>query len=217
MTKNSHNDFVIKNGTLIGDFENLYQSFDDPWSQSKFSDELDAQRALIFNSCRRIRKEFHLNRVVELGCGFGIFADFLRRDGFAAVGIDIADSAINRARDEHPETIFIQGDIGDFERIEQFDPEIYLMMEITWYVLDQIDSFIDKLKLKAAAQEKPIFLIHLLSTYAPGEQQYGKEMFTNLDEILCHFSLNYTEYAELTFNYSDADPAIGTYFTAKIE
>ena len=35
-------------------------------------------------------------------------------------------------------------------------------------------------------------------------------MFTNLEEILGHFDLNYTEYAELTFNYSDADSAVGT-------
>ena len=25
----------------------------------------------------------------------------------------------------------------------------------------------------------------------PGKQQYGKEMFTNLEEILGHFDLNY--------------------------
>ena len=217
MSSKSQNDYVIQNGSLIGDFENLYKNFDDPWSQSKFSEELDAQRALIFNSCRRIRKDFNFSRVIELGCGFGIFSDFLRRDGFAAVGMDIAHSAIHRARDEHPETVFIQGDIEDFERIELFDPEIYLMMEITWYVLDHLDKFIDRLKMKASAQEKPIFLIHLLSVYAPGKQQYGKEMFTNLEEILGHFDLNYTEYAELTFNYSDADSAVGTYFTAKIE
>ena len=77
----------------------------------------------------------------------------MRRDGFAAVGMDIAHSAIHRARDEHPETVFIQGDIEDFERIELFDPEIYLMMEITWYVLEHLDKFIDRLKMKHLPRE----------------------------------------------------------------
>ena len=76
MSSKSQNDYVIQNGSLIGDFENLYKNFDDPWSQSKFSEELDAQRALIFNSCRRIRKELILVGLLNWDAALGFSQTF---------------------------------------------------------------------------------------------------------------------------------------------
>ena len=53
------------------------------------------------------------------------------------------------------------------------------MVEITWYVLDYLDNFIDFLK-----NEMPnTYLIHMLMTYADGEKKYGSDQFTNLSKI----------------------------------
>ena len=67
------------------------------------------------------------------------------------------------------------------------------MAEITWYVLDQLDGFIEFLR-----DEMPnTYLIHMLMTYADGEQKYGAEKFTNLATIKDYFGMNYIESGEV--------------------
>jgi hypothetical protein len=83
------------------------------------------------------------------------------------------------------------------------------MAEITWYVLDKIDSFITFLK-----NEMPdTYLIHLLTTYPAGIQQYGKDKFTNLHEIMLYFGANYQEWGEIT--YQETDGCSRTYFIGR--
>jgi 2-polyprenyl-3-methyl-5-hydroxy-6-metoxy-1,4-benzoquinol methylase len=42
-------------------------------------------------------------RVLDVGCGEGVFADLLARAGSTVVGIDVADEPLTRARRLHPE------------------------------------------------------------------------------------------------------------------
>jgi 2-polyprenyl-3-methyl-5-hydroxy-6-metoxy-1,4-benzoquinol methylase len=42
------------------------------------------------------------DRVVDLGCGEGAFTSSIAQAGFAVVGIEVAQSAIERARTRHP-------------------------------------------------------------------------------------------------------------------
>jgi len=50
--------------------------------------------------------------------------------------------------------------LSEFKKLELLDADIYLIVEITWYVLDDdLDSFIKTLKSSAELREKPIFLI----------------------------------------------------------
>ena len=52
---------------------------------------------------------------------------------------------------------------------------------------------IKNLKKTKKYRKKPIFLIHLLTTYNLEVQKYGVDKFTNLDEILKFFNLDYLE------------------------
>lgn len=90
------------------------------------------------------------------------------------------------------------------------------MAEITWYVLDDLDGFIKNLKNARKKRENPIFLIHLLTTYAPGVQKYGADKFTNLDEILKYFNLDFLESGFIRTSREDDQSSQGTYFIAKI-
>ena len=63
---------------------------------------------------------------------------------------------------------------------------------------------------------EPIFLIHLLSTYADGVQKYGSDYFTDLEGILNYFSLNYVEYGYIVGGKEYDAESRGTYFVAKI-
>lgn len=52
-------------------------------------------------------------RVADLGCGSGVFSDFLQRAGFAAVGVDISPKLIAIGKSKYPGLELLQGDIED--------------------------------------------------------------------------------------------------------
>ncbi len=64
-------------------------------------------------------------RVLDLGCGSGVFTQEMARVGVQAVGVEIADAAVERARAQHPELLFglvpIEGPLpfedGSFELV----------------------------------------------------------------------------------------------------
>lgn len=122
-----YQDFVIKDGKLVGDFEGLYKNFDDPWHQSRVDHMEDSRRQLAIMWVRRLHGEYEATRAVELGCGLGHLTQSLQREGIATVGMDISQTAIERARIANPSGVFVQGAIKDFSTIEQFDPDIFIM------------------------------------------------------------------------------------------
>lgn len=85
-----------------------------------------------------------------------------------------------------------------------------IMAEVTWYVLDSLPAYLRLLRGEMSGG----YLIHLLNTYPPGEQQCGQEYFTNLSEIMSYFSMQNLEWGEV----HDAEKlgSVRTYFCAKI-
>lgn len=211
-----YQDYVIADGKLVGDFENLYKNIDDPWHQSEIDHKFDSRRQLAINYTLRLNKEFGIKKVVELGCGFGFMTESLRKLGLNSIGTDISETAIKKARELHPESKFQVLKFNDFQSLFELEPEVIIMAEITWYVLDDLSDFIKNLKEYANKLNKPVYLIHLLATYAPGVQKYGKDKFTNLDEILKFFDLNYLEYGYIKTKTKFDEDSQGTYFVAKI-
>lgn len=161
-------------------------------------------------------QDFGSTRVVELGCGSCYLTQTLQDQGFAAIGVDISETAIHKARITNPKSIYLQCGIKDFDVLEKFDPDIFLMAEITWYVLDELDEFLNNLRSFNEKRNRPTFLIHLLTTYAPGVQKYGADKFTNLDKILAYFKLNTLESGSIRTLRPDNPLSQGTYFVAKI-
>jgi SAM-dependent methyltransferase len=216
ITPPRYQDFVIKDGILVGDFEGLYKNFEDPWHQSRDDHLHDSRRKLAISWCNRLRNVWGSTRVVELGCGFGHLTQVLRDQNFASLGIDVSETAIAKARVANPSSVFLQCAFKDFQLLEKFDPDIFLMAEITWYVLDDLDEFITNIKRYKAKRNRPTFLIHLLATYALGVQKYGADKFTNLDEILSYFNFEYLESGFIKTPRTDDLQSQGTYFIAKI-
>src|ERR1700693_453526 len=60
-----------------------------------------------------LRTEFLLgavhpaDRALDLGCGGGVFTGVLAKAGARAVGADVAEAALDRARSRHPELEFV--------------------------------------------------------------------------------------------------------------
>lgn len=151
-----------------------------------------------------------------MGCGFGYLTDTLRTLGLNSIGIDISSTAINAARTLHPDSNFRIDQYNNFDFFYRFMPNVLILAEITWYVLDTIDQFIIDLKKYAKSQQNPIYLIHLLSTYPEGVQKYGRDFFTNYSEILDYFDLDYMECGFIQVSRMDDRDSQGTYFIARL-
>lgn len=183
-----YQDYVIVDGKLVGDFETMYQDFSDPWEQTT-RERFASEKAVALNLLERLKAQNNCRTVLELGCGFGDFAARATALGLNAVGMDISETAVKKAAERHPGTRFLTGAISEHEKIKALQPDIIVMAEITWYVLDDLPAFIAFLK-----RELPdTYLVHLLTTYAPGVQKYGREWFTNLDGIKRYFGMEYLE------------------------
>ncbi len=50
-------------------------------------------------------------RVVDLGCGSGVFTDRLQAHGYQATGVDLSPKLIEIAREKYPAIEFLEGDI----------------------------------------------------------------------------------------------------------
>lgn len=215
----NYQDFVIKDGKLVGDFDSLYRDFDEPWHQSRGDYVNGAHRLIAIDYCSRIRAlhpEGQVSRVVEIGCGFGHLTETLRKLGFSAIGVDVARNAVSKARIMHPNSVYLERSFEDPDLLQELDPDIIFMAEITWYVLDHLAEFRNRLRQHASGRERPTYLIHTLTTYAPGVQKYGTNFFTDLDGILAYFDLDYLESGSVSTTIDGNSQSHGTYFIGRV-
>lgn len=83
------------------------------------------------------------------------------------------------------------------------------MSQISWYILPKLKKFLDYLK----NNFPDIIIIHTLVTYTNEDQKYGREFFTNMDEILRFFDMNYLEKG----SYSESSDNTRTYFVGNFK
>lgn len=202
-----YQDYVIRDGRLIGEFEEMYRDHDDPWHQSS-REAFSSEKAVAVNLLRRVGAR----RVIEVGCGLGYFTRRLADAGLEVLGLDVAPTAIAKAVARHgaANCRFQVADVLDPRPYQDFRPDAVVMAEVTWYILDQIPAYLQLLRQHAGGGH----LIHLLNTYPTGQQKYGADRFTDLDGIRRAFALEYLEWGEI----HDADKAgcSRTYFCALI-
>lgn len=180
MTKyHRYQDYVIKDGRLIGEFDEMYQDFNDPWDQS--TREIYALEKMI--GLELLEKHGN-KKPLEYGCGLGQYTQKLYEKFGCAGGIDISTTAIRKARQSFSGPSFYATDLLDQDVLRSFKPDCICMIEITWYILEQLEKF-KRLLLETSSG---CGFFHSLMTYAPGQQKYGVEYFTNLEEIKEYWS-----------------------------
>lgn len=199
-----YQDYVIRDGKFIGEFEQMYIDFEDPWNQSVI-EENSLEKLSVLNYIKRLK----CTRVLELGCGLGHYTKKIHDYGFDALGIDISETAVQKAKIKYPMCNFKVSDILNYDMYKQFNPEIIIMSEITWYVLDKLDTFLQFIKVNLPN----VYIVHLLTTYPKGVQKYGNDKFTTLDEIMKYFDLNYLVWGEVNYNFMNGVKR--TYFIGK--
>ena len=205
-----YQDYVIKDGKFVGDFDEMYRDFDDPWEQTH-RERWKTEKSVALSWLEMLKDtEFSGSEmaVADLGCGLGHFTAKIAERADRVIGIDVSDAAVTKARANYPAVSFATGDILSFDILREFRPSVIVMAEITWYVLPMLERFLEFLR----SEMKGAYVIHLLNTYPEGVQKYGSEFFTNLREIKEYFGLRYLESGEV--EYSSGDKR--TYFLGRV-
>ncbi len=187
----TYQDYVIRDGRLVGEFEEMYRDFDDPWEQTIYeSTALDK-----FIGLALLKKYGHV-APLEYGCGLGQYTNQLYCELGAGAGLDVSETAIAKARQLYPHPTFFAGDILSQAPLVEFKPDVLIFSQVTWYVLDKLADF--KTLLSTSYGEGSF--LHMLEVYPKGEQRYGAEYFTDLNGILNYWSdiIDFKEWGEVS-------------------
>ena len=178
----TYNDYVIKDGRLIGEFEKMYSRFDDPWHQSDKDYNLLSKSR--WSTIINIQKH-KLGSIVEFGCGLGHYTQMISKETAAKVtGVDISPTAVEKARRRYAQCDFSVDNVKNMRTYS--DRDAVLFAEITWYILEDLNSVFSEMLDSFRGK----YFLHNLVFYK-GSQRYGREFFTTFDEFAayCPFKL----------------------------
>jgi 2-polyprenyl-3-methyl-5-hydroxy-6-metoxy-1,4-benzoquinol methylase len=173
-----YRDYYIKDGKLIGEFEQCYQKIDDPWD---VGDALD----ITYNITLGVIESFYKagQKLLDLSCGKGVFTKRIKdRCQCYTVGSDISKTACRKASISYPDITFIPYDLLKFEQCpfkeEQFD--IILLNKVLWGLiprLSEIMRFVPYLIRQGG------YLIISQHLFHPANQTYGKDVLSTVQDL----------------------------------
>ena len=106
------NDYIIKDGEFIRDFESMYEEIEDPWGQNKIAGEdISIVIALRAISYFVLKKNISVKNIMDIGCADGYhlknFSDNLKlSEKGRYFGTDISETVIKRAISESKTSFF---------------------------------------------------------------------------------------------------------------
>jgi hypothetical protein len=191
-----YQDLVIKDGKFVGQFEKMYQLFDNPWNQTKEGYvENSISRQVVCNYINT----FNIENIVEFGCGLGKTTNFIHEETKTNIlGIDISETSIKKSKINYPHLNFKTDNVSNIDKYSDY--ECFFFSEITWYMLE--NKFLDNVFKLMSKKLIGKYFIHNLVFYK-GHQKYGNDYFTNLNEFIkfCPFEL--LGKVEIDLNESD--------------
>ncbi|MGU5646342.1 class I SAM-dependent methyltransferase [Aeromonas caviae] len=173
---------------FIGDFDGFYQEDNDPWGQSASSDmsryyQLSRQRLIHIISTIKEK-----SMIVEIGCGLGYVTKQIS-DEFPqskVAGIDISETAINKATQLFPCLRFIEADITDPQltsRVESGTWDVVILNQLLWYILESLPTVMTNIYSLLKSDG------HLVISNAfAREQRYGAEFIDHFHGAASLFS-----------------------------
>jgi SAM-dependent methyltransferase len=137
-----YHDYVIKDGKLILQFEQMYKNASDiPWRQNQQESWIDVRLTK-----ELLADEKSINWIIDYGCGTGHYLDILVRGlGGNGIGFDIAETAILKAQSNFPDYSFKTGDLmmPDSFHVPSINEEsIHIIRGTLWYVFPKLSVVI---------------------------------------------------------------------------
>jgi len=174
--------------SLVGNFEEYYKNDDDPWDQSSINSDI----ASYYNFSRarlvRILKSIKNNgNIMEVGCGLGIVSNIIKKsmEHKNIYGIDISETAIQKAILNYKNIKFSVGDISSTSFKFNKKMDVIILNQMLWYILEKLDITIDNIY--GLLNNRG----HLIISMAFLEQQsYGAEIINGFEGLLKYCKKN---------------------------
>ena len=187
-----YQDYVIKNGKFVGEFNLMFKKYKDPWKLlEKNKKTTMINYRMIIELCKFIKEKLKKRKIttLEIGCGFPQISQNLYENSFSVFGTDISENVIQRSRKKFPKiknNLFVS-DFINFDLYKKINADIIILSDVSWYVLPDLKKFIKWYK----KLKKETFLIHSLAVYGKNKQKYGKKYFYDLKSCKKFFKLNF--------------------------
>jgi SAM-dependent methyltransferase len=146
-------------------FEAVYARWNDPWAAASPRYRYQRQK---YEQVVGMLSGRHFRRALDLGCGLGLLAQLLAPHVDELLGLDIAEAAVERARQraaEFPNLRFEQADILDLPRTLDHSFDLVLLADTLYYLSPLDDATLERMALRVADLLTPGGLCVLVNHY----------------------------------------------------
>lgn len=135
--------FDTENRKFVGKFEEMYRNESkegfDSWHQE---DARHIKRKFVL----AVLEDYNFDFIVDVGCGKGALTHLLKKKNNKVVGIDISKTALDAAKQRYRDIDFVQLDINETERFEEFLSKIGKKRKVDLFVLTEVLSYLENWK-----------------------------------------------------------------------
>lgn len=195
---NNYRDYVIKDGKLVGQFDQMYvNSHDIPWHQDETAYRIFGDMTICILNF--FHKQQHFTSLLEVGCGLGYIVNRIYHEVDSKIhltGTDISANATEKAQQLFPYIQFEKGNIlEDVPQKYQSAFDVVMTKDTLWYVLDNLEAYFDNL----AQMSKKYIYIH--QSFPASSQFLGSDIFPNPKALEQYVSNKFeVEYSLLEYN-----------------
>lgn len=173
---------------FVGDFEGLYQKYEDPWGQAADQNSPMARyycfsRSQLLGVIQRRTlsvPQGEFTRGLEVGCGLGYVSRLLTHmTRLQFDGTDVSDAAVRRAQELHPKLNFFEMDItrGSAVKGEWGRYDVVILCQVLWYVMHEMSTVLDN----CHKLLPPGGLLIVSQAFLNTTQRYGSDIADGFD------------------------------------
>lgn len=194
-----YHDFVIKDGKLIGEFEQMYQKSQAvPWYQDNQADWIDVRVTV-----ELLRKYAPFDYICDFGCGLGYFLKVLSSElgskTCEVAGYDISPTCCEKAKKIFPSFQFRPLNLmeaGAMTKIRQgeikrkYKNKLFSARAILWYVFPQLANVIENINYGISNKAD---LLLVTQNFPPLDSDFvGKNVIPDPRALLRHLGKYFT-------------------------
>jgi 2-polyprenyl-3-methyl-5-hydroxy-6-metoxy-1,4-benzoquinol methylase len=168
-----------------GAFEALYDASADPWDT--LNPRLTYQERK-YRTVMALLPQHRFARALDLGCGLGTLAVQLAGRADSVLGVDVAQTAVDRARQRHgsiANLAFAQGDIAELPDALGGGYDLITIMDTLYYLPSTSDTALDDVATRIAAMLAPGGIVVLSNHLFAGGWDKATLLSRRIDRAFC--------------------------------